>query len=348
MFGRPVPLLLAVAAWMFPAFLAAQAPPNIDDLYDRPTLAPEDRERIGQWVASRLETMKVAAQEGNTERLSGTLREVLARIGRASAAFTEELAGQVSTQSIPLITGANPVLSRKLAELNGGLDHPRTAEGLLAALQSADVLTRYYAAAGLRRLATRLDLVSVKVLNQLEQSVRNEPHRLVRQRMLEAMLLPNRAEESLATVARALLSSLDRLAQAPGAELSAESAFMLRLAEPAAGVRNASQRTRVDLVKSLAAVLSAAVSRDAAGRDQGSDRTEIERLLVNTEAVLRLAVREEIGGTPPDVSGLMMSGGPDVAAGMRAELAKWVGDQNSKGLLNSPPWNVPVGGTPQP
>jgi hypothetical protein len=165
--------------------------------------------------------------------------------------------------------------------------------------------------------------------------------------MLSAMLLPNRMEESLTTVCSALMASLPRLDGAAAPQLRPETLLMQKLAEATTNVRAAEQRSRAELARALAAQLAKAVRRYVAGGDEGDDQRALEVRILSAEDALRTVIRPEIASGFPDVAGVMQAGGPDAVAKMQAELGKWVGSQDSKGLLNAPPWDVPVGGLPE-
>lgn len=347
---RPAPWPLLVAIVLCAAGgLFAQAPPNIDDLLSKRALSAAEREQIAQWLSYSLDEIKTASKTGDRDRASGTVREILAKTRRATPEFQDVLAELAAEQVGAMLTNGDPALSRRLADLLRQLDNANTIDGLFAALRSSDVQTRYVAATGIRSFAGRIDLTAARVLNELEQAANAEPHPLVRQRMLEAMLLPKRLQESLTALDNSLMKSLTRIAEEPPSELSPETRILELLADPATGVKDADQRSRAELVAALAAVLAQTVERYASGADSGSDRLAVEVLILYAESAVTAAVRDEAGAKLPSVTAAMMRGGASTIADMRAELVKWVGDKsaNTKGLLNAAPWNAPVGGLPE-
>lgn len=349
MIFRPTigPLSLIVAACLVQAAVA-QAPPDIDSLREQNSISSEDRQRIAQWIGGRATDLESSAND--PARVSGTIREILGKLDRATPAFRTAYVEETSRAAQARFTSAPPAVKWALAEVLQSFDDPAAIDGLIAALQSDDVIVRWRAAVGLLSLRGRVGAAAPNVLAALEETARAEPHALVRRSVYLAMLMPDRLDDGLAKLASALTARRDAFEQGPPAGLNAETELFERLARPDSLLRNADERGRADVTRALAAVLTITVSRYAALPADASalDKEALERLILQTESALRVAAREVAGGNnAPDVTSAMYTGGADVAERMIAELAKWVGQEGSPGLLNQAPWDVPVGGVAQ-
>jgi HEAT repeat protein len=282
--------------------------------------------------------------------MNGTVREIIGKLDRATPAFRTAFIEELSREAQARFTSAPPTVRWALAEALRSFDDPAAIDGLTAALQSDDVIVRWRAATGLLSLRDRVGAAAPNVLSALEQTARSEPHELVRRSVYLAMLMPDRLDDGLAKLASALVARREQVDQGPAAGLKAETDLFERLARPDSLLRNASERGRADLTRALAAILTTAVGRYTALPADASalDKEALERLILQTESALRVAAREVAGGnSAPDVTAAMSAGGADAANRLQAELAKWVGQEGSPGLLNQAPWDVPVGGVAQ-
>lgn len=340
------PLFLIVATSGGAVF--AQAPPDIDSLREQNSISSEDRQRIAQWVEGRVADME--ASPGDADRIAGTVREMVSKLDRATPAFRTAYTEEISKAARSRFVSAPPTVKRALAEVLQSLDDPAAIDGLLAALQSDDVISRWRAASGLIALRDRVGPAAPNVLSALEQAARSEHHELVRRVIYRAMLIPDRLDDGLAKLSSALASRRQQLEAGSPTAFQAETALFGMLARTDSPLRNADVRGRADLTRVLAQYLTIAVGRYSSLPADGSalNREALERLILQTEAALRVSAREVAGGNnAPDVTAAMTAGGADRASKMQGELAKWVGAEGTTGVLNQAPWDVPVGGLPQ-
>lgn len=338
----PVVISIALAA---AARLLAQAPPDISDLPEKSPITQQDQDRLKQWSESRVADFEASVDDSN--RMEALLRETVALLDRATPEFLDAFGKAMSTATTERFGQADPRATRYMAQILEAINSDETINGLLAGLKSPDPQTRWHCAAGLEVRVARAGVVAGSVVSAAEQQIGTEPHPVVRRYLYRMIFAVNDPADRITRITSALNASLDRIENAAPSALSAELTALERLNDPSSGLRDADQRLRVPLVKALAAILTVAVHRYVdPDRDPG-DLTNLELLVMLSETALKSAAREAASGnSAPDVTKAMFNGGAKQADAMKAELAKWVGNDDAQGALNGDPWNVPVGGLP--
>ena len=102
-------------------------------------------------------------------------------------------------------------------------------------------------------------------------------------------------------------------------------------------------QTKNNIVLATARLLADAVyhyTKTEAGREQ---REQLERVVVVTEAQLKVMVKPAAGQTQPDVTTAMTDGGVERNAKMEEAIGAWIGTAEADGILNGAPFSFPRG-----
>lgn len=345
--------------------IAAAQTPNpenatIDAIRGLLQIGDLDQGRIKRWV--RIEVDRLAEDASPTFRSSAfqAFRDTCSgqyRNPRNTQPFQSQFATQMGAVANGEFAkrGLDITVSRGLARVLVDLNASETIPGLAAAIGSQDQATRFLGVKGLtaQRKAIGADqTLFTRVIALLRDAATSETDAVVLGQLYRSMAFPKQAasiiDAYLAVFDRRLAHRRGPAVAADGAELDAFEFFRTD------GVLN---QLNDDQKKALVARLAVFLRLDAErysdpaiappGEASAQDpdfyeRDRIERSLDAVESILETVVGKGKGGT---VRIVLNAQGYDGRVAVSKEAYRWVGDVNgnTRGALNEPPWDVPVG-----
>ena len=313
--------------------------PALEDLRKRTPAGDNDRQTIVGWLE---------AEFGKTSTSPGRFRIIVNRVREApdtTQPFRDELAERIGVFAESPLSDENlpPGRATELLRTLIDLDDVRTRPGLVAGLKLPHPSVRYLAVKGLRQLRDRLASDPAQVpafVDALREAGVRESNGVVAERIYDALAFSTPTPEVIAAFDAILGARIERYARGAVFADEAESTAISYLS---AITLNRDQRAA--FVGRLAVLLRIDVERYLAGLQaqfNPGQRNAIERRVYITEEFISRAV----GSAGLDVGNVRRAlAGPEagITAAIQFELNKWIGTPETQGVLNQPPWNVPVG-----
>lgn len=331
-----------------PRVVSAQGPAPSDETIDTirrlGTIGEGDQRRIRSWIDAEVVKAGAPAQEDPNAAFNTLRSRLLGQYNHTgnTEAFRKELVAQTAASAATAFgqPGTAPVVARALARVLLDMDptQPEAFDGLLAGLGSKDAGARYLCVKGLiaQKAAIASDDAKLeKTVNALRDAGLTESDPVVLSRIYQALAFANHVDAVfdtyIALFERRLKQRRGETVFADAAEIEAFEFFRQR---PVASALNSAQK--VKLATALAVFLRVDALRYNVPNIDYREKATLEARLAGNEACL-VALGAGEGG---DVRGRL--GKP---ADVLAEVYRWVGNEetNTKGALNSDPWNVPVG-----
>jgi len=354
-------LVVAACLAAHGATAVAQEEPAADPLdavRERAALTANDDQVIDAWLTTRIDELKAAAEPANEAEDEAKAEARLIEAGTSfRKAFETQLKHQDNTPQFVARfaerTGvamavqfqqAN-VLPSKVAWYLGWvlleMNRIETREALTAGLRHPVETVRYLCARSLARLQPEISPdrgAARDTIGLLEEAGRAESNSSVLHAIYEAMAYADHLDEATRALAAVFAARVQkiragRLVVADRAEVDVwDYLRQVRTRIPDA--------QKAALVRQLAVFLALDVKRY--NQAQGPQKTTIAERIEVCELLLDSLVGPISG--KGDVRSEMKKGSADPEIEMKLELLKWVGGEGQGGCLNSPPWNVPLGG----
>ncbi len=344
---RSILSVVSFVAWLGGGPIAAAQVPEdnaLDALRTRSSV-PADDPAIETWITYRLKKLTDDLQVGSEEAAGGFLQAYRTQFNHTenSASFKAALLQQSNQrfaaefekgQGLPVAVGLT--LARTLADLKD----VGTIGGLTAGLQAkGQPAARYTCAKAFAALipAIQADTTLTKTtIERLRDAGAQESNGLILKRIYEAL---SYREANLETAAGAMMEIIKgqlrrRAGGAPACDGAEETAFNFLRNE--AGNLQAKPR----LVVLLAADLRMDVERYLTPGVSEEEKYLIELTIDAAENLLQRVVAPP--SPAPSVREVIKKT-ENRDLNLPLELNKWIGTEQNKGLLNGPPWNVPVG-----
>jgi hypothetical protein len=333
----PQPWAILVAM-MLPLSAAAQLigdNPALEELRQRTPSGAADERIIDDWVKSLFADL----DSGSKSTGLATLRTVRSD-GATTAAFREKLDERLAViakaefeRSDPISVASGDALAIAMIEA----DDVRTLPGLLAGLKHPASVVRYRVVTGVIRLRDRWSTnpATLKtVVGALKAAGEKEESGVIAERIYAALSLPGSSPEVVDAFAAVLAARTDLYRKGAVFDDIAEEVACLYLS----GVTIARDKAP-SIVRPLATVLRIDVERYTAGAFVPGQRNAIEKRVDACESLIAKVVNPASGRG--HVSREMQAG--NTASAIEFELLEWIGSQDSAGVLNKAPWNVPKG-----
>lgn len=333
----PACLLLLIAAQA----VRAQTLPDISTLPAAASLDAAQSQQIEQWAAAAAAIIQSGDSEGLTQ-----LRSRVATLCSASAtpAFRDAMADALVKHCGPILGAGKPAQSQAVVAVVSNTRSSRGVAFLVGALSSNDVGARFIAAQGLSELKGDFGSDTAGTIDGIRQALLSESNPAVAAQLARAIGVPAQPDASAQGIAELIKRRTDRFRQSGLGDLHPVYSALLALDNiPLSQIPAAN---RPPLVAAVADLLEFAV-RTALSNAKLDDKSNdgLERIIDRAEPVLAKLLA---GNTPPEnlpsVADKMRTGGDEKAAAMQAELDKWLGAGADSGILNSPPWSLPIGG----
>lgn len=350
---------LCLLAAMLMAVVATEAAaqsnldPQMDTLRRLSSVGPSDQRRIAQWIQAEFDGLKQAVanspdQQGDADAFRVFRQRLGAEYGNPqnSSAFQGELISQ--TSQIAIAEFANPnldaTLSWSLARVLVDFDSPQVVDGLLAGLSSKVQTTRYLCSVGLgaQKVAIAADQnLLQQCVAALQTAGLTEDSAVV----LSYIYIALSMENQLGVVLDPILAILDqRLAKRrDGAKIADRAEVDILEFFGQSGVAGAlSPAQKAKVVSRLAVFFRLDAQRYQVADLAFGELDALERRLAGGERAIRLIVGGQPGG---NATKQLADGGHANRATVLQEVYKWIGhpEDNTQGVLNGAPWNVPVG-----
>jgi hypothetical protein len=338
--GFMVGMILPATAW-------AQNAPDEDVVLDTirvlSSIGSSDQRRIRDWVDAQLAELSGPSVNAATKFQQMRTR-ITTQFGNANntPAFNEQFAAQLAQVAADRFSAGNldPQLMRGLARGMMEINRIETVPGLLAGLENDDQATRYLSATTLgqlrRQLSTNADQFT-NVVRALREAGTRETNGVVLRSIYRALSY----EDKVGDVLPAFLAIMDaRLAARRGGSVIAdggeEAALQFFAQRPVANAVGAEQRKQ--LVNRLAPFARMLAARYQAERLPFAEQDHIERTLWLTEEVWSI-----LTGQQGQVREVLENQGRAGRPQLEAAVVAWIGSADQQGILNSSPWDVPVG-----
>jgi len=315
---------------------------TIDTIRDLNTINPGDQQRIADWIEGEVKDLvaDVAAKKPEAFSSFRSRMETQFTHNKNTPAFKTQLAAKMATVAVKELSNpaTHPTVAAAIARVLVDMEAEDTIPGLLAALKSSASAARFL---GARGLAALQDAVSknksklAEVAAALQAAGASEADPNVLSQIYRALAYRGQVVDVIAAYMAILDARLTARRPRPEiadpAELDVYEFFRM---PGAVTSLNADQKAQ--LVQRLAVFLRLDAQRYDTPNLSQSEMIKLERTLEGAEAVLSLIVP----GKPAVVAEELGKGGK-----VLSQVYKWIGDPSTKetGILNAPPWNVPVG-----
>lgn len=348
--------MIAIAAVIAPTQIApGQAPPAgggtpqdiaIDAVRTRSEI-PENDPSIDGWITYRLEKLRAevgippqGSEPTPSEQFVNAFRTESAH-AQNSNSFKQRLAEQTARRFASELQ-SNAELDPRVAEAFArallAMENVAAMNGLVAGLRAKSYpAVRYLSAKALAALIPAIQAdqgLTASTLQVLKSAGAEETSPAVLQQIYEAMYYRERLNVAVPAILDLMEAQLKLRANAPAGS-AAEEPVIAFLKREIAGIQD-----RNRLVGILAAHLRLDVERYLSPNVSPAEKDDLERIIDAVEGLLAQIVSPT--SPAPNVRDAMKKPENQNAA-MPVELAKWIGSEQSRGVLNDPPWNVPVG-----
>lgn len=268
-----------------------------------------------------------------------------------TVSFKQKLAERFSLKIIEQFNrGAElkPVAARAMSTVLSRLGSVSARDALVLGLKSTDQVVRYLCATGLARIVDGISAdarLTDITLSAVAEAIAVETNEVVAAAMYKALFFgSDHTEKVLASIIAALDGRLGLMR----ASVQSVDAAEIPLIEFLSRLNGLSNNDQVPIVGRLAVLLRLSVEAfedlDAKGFEAEARRDAIEQMIVLLEELIDSIVNPS--GKKPDIRSEMAkreSGSPSVVPAMKIELLLWIGTEQTEGVLNKSPWDVPVG-----
>ena len=337
----------ALASGLVVAAAVAQAPAPeetaIEMISQLDSIGDSDQARIAEWVTLQIDRLSQAPEQEQREAAK-KFRETFRRRfenPRNTPMFKAQLAAQTAAVAAQMVGKASSMVAYGIARVLVDMNRPETLAGHIAGLQSEAPIARYLSARGIYELQPAIASDKEKAeraISSLREAALVEKDAVALAQMYRAMGFP---APQTAAVVQAYSEVFAKRSGATGGVNGAELEALNYLRNPAVlSALNPAQKTQ--LPAALAAFMRRYVERYNQPKLSFEEIDRLERLMSATEEIIE-GLGASGGGS---VRKVLEEGGYERRADVAAEAFKWIGDPNTKtaGVLNSAPWNVPVGG----
>jgi hypothetical protein len=324
----------------------AQNPPtSLEPYRNRPNFTPADEAVITAWINTQIQDWKDAGNKAAADAafLQAFMAELSAPGVDAFRVKLVDLFAAVCAQEFALGKQGDVALARVLAKTLAELDRVGTRPALEKGLSHPDPEVRYHCARAFVILIDNI-VFDQRLIQQttqiLQEAGQKETNPVVLTRIYLALSYPEEkdAQHALEPLLNILSARLDRLRQ--GA-LVAEASDAVALEYLLKHAVRLPAPLRVTLVGKLATMLRLDVQRYADARPGAPGQDDLEYRIYLEERLLSEIVKPN--PNEPSITKAMQDGGPNARKEMLARLKAWIGTPEKPGLLNAPPWNVPIG-----
>jgi len=343
--GRSLILALSFVASTF-----AQQPSAEDQAIDAmralPQIGTSDQRRIQEWLDIQIQKVVAESKENRRAAANAFRKTLKGQFDNStdSAAFRSQLRAQLAEAAAARFSDAKLDrwvgfgIARVLVDYNAIENFP----GFIAGLKCHEELVRYLSAQGLADLSAALPGEKEKldqVVAALKEAGQVETSPAIVARIYAALAYP----AQVPAVFDAYMAIFDKRLAAKRAAVGAGEAGEIEAFEffrnpVVLSALTPDQKNK--LVTPLATFMRIDAERYDTADLSFDEQDRLERRLDAAESVLADIVGAGKGGK---IRGELENGGPAARGSVRAEATKWVGDKDSKGALNDPPYNVPVG-----
>lgn len=339
-------VLAMTGAMAGPAAAGAQVPKacqRLDTLRDSP-LTGSDDQLLDACVTAELSALDQAIKQSAPDAAMEAFRTHLldqAHNAKNKQEFTDRFIERTAQVFAPRLASADtdPLLARSMAGVLLAFDAVQARAALVAGLKSPDATVRYVCAKSLVQLRDAIGAdarVARATITALKDACAQERSGVVAGVMYQAMNYAQHPDESTSAMLAALTGRVNRLKQ-PGVILDrGELPVLAVFAQMSSNLGPVAN----DLVRQLATLLRIHVEHYKPKALDLYQRAAIEETIIETESLLKKIVR---GSKLPDVTGKMQRGGDTAAIDMQIELNRWIGVDQTDGVLNAAPYNVPRG-----
>jgi len=320
------------------------------ELKTHASLGADDDPILDQWLSDRVDELATSLQGGNNNNFAQVEQNlwgiIQALFGQEAVteAFKARLAERAALKFADHFANNNPVppeVGRALVRLLRFMNRVETLPGLQAALQSTDAAVRYLGAEGQRDLRDRIGAnaqLARTVITALSDAGVAEENAVVVGAIYRALDYPNQVADSLNAVGAVLSARAKRIQAGRNVVERAEIDAFLFLEPHHAQL---GQPQRAQLVRDLAVLLQFYATKYLNPATRPTEKQLLERLMFGTEDLLVKIVQPAQRAVSVRDA---LRDQPNVARNLPVELAKWIGAVGTPGLLNTAPWDVPVGG----
>lgn len=250
-------------------------------------------------------------------------------VERAAALFGPQLAA----------SGTNPASARAMAEVLGAFDVIQTRDALLSGITSPDATVRYLSAKALLELQNEMTSdarLARETITALAQAGASEKSGVAAGAMYQAVNYGDYKSESVDALIQMLAGRVAILREG-GVRLDRGELPAIRaLSDLESEIGNRAAA----LSGSLATLLRIHVEHYKPDQLDMYEQAAVEETILEAENLLKKVVR---GSSLPDVAGKMQRGGDAAPIEMQIELNRWIGTDETDGVLNAAPYNVPKG-----
>jgi len=320
-----------------------------------------DRDRVQNWLEQQVSGLlaltanEAVAAQGSA--LVATITEHF-RASNATKAFKDGLA-QLVLQIVARQYNSPPASAEARKPMAVGFallaaqavlpnaDTAAAAACFTPALSDPAPAVRYLAAGGLAAVADKTDNQqwnSLLAAVQKAAAAESDPVALGAQLQILLVRSGPRSEAVVPAVQAVMDARLEAIARQtllPGPQDGEIASWMGEQALKIAEARNT-----VPFVDRIARLMTLATWSYLSEMPSSPRRLQLERVVMSAEAQLKALARAKANvATPPDVTAAMLAGAatPAQAENMTAALERWIGTSQQPGVLNNPPFGLPVG-----
>jgi hypothetical protein len=226
-----------------------------------------------------------------------------------------------------------------MAEVLSAFDVIQARDALISGLKSDDATVRYLSAKALLGLQNKITAdarLARETIAALAQAGAGEKSGVAAGAMYEAASYADYKSESVDALVQMLNGRVDILRQGAVRLDRGELPGLRALSDMESEIGNRANA----LAGSLGALLRIHVEHYKPGELDLYEQAAIEETILETESLLKKIVR---GSNLPDVAEKMQRGGDAAPIDMQIELNRWIGTDETDGVLNAAPYNVPKG-----
>ena len=346
--SRSVTSLAVMVVLLATSLVAGQQPGqiNISALQNRSeTPNKEQQEQINQWISDNLDDLaeavgklidaKQPSEEDNVGPDLPAIRQKIIKAAKGSENYTRVFVPALGQQVVKRIQSAEKVVSLNLTMLLAQVKDPQLVQALLELAGNKSVMVRYWALKGLAQTDKGVfpdnSQISQDQISTLVQLSKQEQVPMVLGLIYRVL---DRPDNELAS--QGLLQIIEqRVTQHPGSKAKAISAdlWAIRACENLYPLSENQQQMRI--LTLLAGMFKAVVDQYCNSSPVPPVQYHLERLARQLEQTLskltgtnRQGVWEALTQTDKDSA--------------LTQLAQWVGSDQTQGILNKPPYSIPV------
>lgn len=339
--------------------LAQQAQPAAGDVREpnwevirKNGLTPIDRQTVQTWLTAQIDT--IFSAESPTEPAAGFFRKIVGEVKKpdTAAPFTDALGQMIAetfvTRYQKSASGNTPpaplgpvFILMTLREMG---PPPAALPAFRAALSDPAPAVRCQGMTGLNALRTAVPAAQrAELIREIQTAATAETNDVVLRRLYAFLefIGDNPAQpQEVQTISQGLTgileSRLSRIEKEGGWPTVADAEAVTWLAGK---FRNLNAQGQTAVVQAGARLLADAAHAYANRKPPREIKTDLERIVLLTEDQLGALYKAKVpNGQPPSpsVADTMLSGGTDLADKVAAAVARWIGSEQTKGVLVEP------------